>query len=123
MHSSDTSVVTGTCVAGGSVDPREPLALLFAALGLRSDSEDRAVYWRGRALCADEDPELWFPVGTSGTATARAVLAKNICRRCTVRRSCLERAEEIGALDGIWGGLDADERRRLRARTRSGTAR
>ncbi len=116
-------MVTGTRVADSSVDLREPLALLFATLGLRSDSEDRAMYWRGRALCADEDPELWFPVGTTSTATADAVLAKNICRRCTVSQSCLERAEETGALHGISGGLDTGERRRLKARTHSRTAR
>jgi WhiB family redox-sensing transcriptional regulator len=82
-----------------------------------------AMEWRHTALCVDENPELWFPVGTTGTATVDADVAKSICHRCAVSRSCLEHAEEIGATDGIWGGLDTEERRGLKARARSRTAR
>ena len=40
--------------------------------------------WRHRAICRDEDPELFFPVGTSGPALLQIAEAKTVCRRCPV---------------------------------------
>jgi WhiB family transcriptional regulator, redox-sensing transcriptional regulator len=64
--------------------------------------------WHGRGLCVGEDPEVFFPSnGDSGTK------ARQICAACGVRDDCLGYA--IGADEfGIWGGLDQDERRKLR---------
>lgn len=42
--------------------------------------------------------------------------ARAICRRCQVRRECLQLAELLGAQDGVWGGKSGDERRELRGR-------
>ncbi len=75
--------------------------------------------WRDRAACLHEDPDLFFPVGTTGPAIAQAEAAKAICRRCPVREECLEFAMRTGQAFGIWGGLTEEERRALRrARTR-----
>lgn len=80
--------------------------------------------WRHRAICRDEDPELFFPVGTSGPAIAQIQTAKAVCGRCPVASECLAWALESGQDAGVWGGLSEDERRALkrrnaRVRTRS----
>lgn len=82
--------------------------------------------WRHRALCRDEDPELFFPVGNSGPALLQIEAAKAVCERCPVREQCLEFALATGQDAGVWGGLSEDERRslkrrRARARARSKT--
>lgn len=75
--------------------------------------------WRSRAACIDEDPELFFPVGTTGPAVEQAEEAKLVCSRCQVREPCLEFAVATNQDAGVWGGLTEDERRSLkRARQR-----
>lgn len=72
--------------------------------------------WRRRAACVGENPELFFPVGTSGPAQVQAAAAKRVCRGCPVRSDCLDYAVSAGQDHGVFGGLDEDERRRLRRR-------
>jgi WhiB family transcriptional regulator, redox-sensing transcriptional regulator len=75
--------------------------------------------WRSRAACIDEDPELFFPIGTTGPAVEQAEIAKRVCDRCDVREECLEFALATNQDAGVWGGLTEDERRALkRARQR-----
>jgi len=69
--------------------------------------------WRDHALCAQTDPELWFP-DTGG----RSPQAKAICGLCAVSQQCLETALDNREPYGIWGGLSADERKKLRTRRR-----
>ncbi|MBW3576631.1 MAG: WhiB family transcriptional regulator [Actinobacteria bacterium] len=69
--------------------------------------------WLDRAACRHEDPELFFPAGTSGTAGSQVAAAKQVCARCPVRTPCLRFALSNGETDGIWGGLTEDERRAL----------
>lgn len=38
--------------------------------------------------------------------------AKALCQPCPVRRNCLDHALTVGEPYGVWGGLDASERRR-----------
>ena len=45
--------------------------------------------WRHTAVCRDEDPELFFPVGNSGPALAQIADAKLVCNRCPVTTECL----------------------------------
>ncbi|MGK5628429.1 WhiB family transcriptional regulator [Streptomyces sp. URMC 123] len=66
-----------------------------------------------RAACADEDPELFFPVGESASALLQTEEAKAICRRCPLEESCLREALARGERFGVWGGTDAEERRRM----------
>jgi WhiB family redox-sensing transcriptional regulator len=76
--------------------------------------------WVHRARCKDEDPELFFPIGTAGPAAAQIEEAKAICMQCEVRTECLEWAMATGQDAGVWGGLSEEERRALRrARRRS----
>ena len=67
--------------------------------------------WQDRALCAQTDPEAFFP--EKGGSTREA---KKICVGCEVRGECLEYALENDERFGIWGGLSERERRRLRRR-------
>lgn len=70
--------------------------------------------WRHRAGCKDEDPELFFPVGTSGAALLQIAEAKTVCRRCPVADECREYALGAGEDAGVWGGMSEDERRALK---------
>jgi WhiB family redox-sensing transcriptional regulator len=67
--------------------------------------------WQERALCAETDPEAFFP--EKGGSTREA---KKICTGCEVRNDCLEYALANDERFGIWGGLSERERRRLRRR-------
>ncbi len=76
--------------------------------------------WRENTLCAQTDPEVFFPKKGSSSAEA-----KRICDVCDVRAQCLAFALANSERFGIWGGLSVRERDRLRksqaaeSRTRS----
>lgn len=72
--------------------------------------------WRHHAACRKEDPELFFPVGTSGPALLQVTEAKAVCRRCPVTAQCLNWALRTGQVAGVWGGMSEDERRALKRR-------
>ena len=72
--------------------------------------------WVHSALCKDEDPELFFPLGNSGPAAFQVQEAKAVCSRCPVRLQCLEWAMATAQDSGVWGGLSEEERRALRRR-------
>ena len=65
--------------------------------------------WQERALCAQTDPEAFFP--EKGGSTREA---KRICQGCEVRDACLDYALAHDERFGIWGGLSERERRRLK---------
>jgi len=88
--------------------PHAP-ASFVAPVGLAKD-------WRHRAICRDEEPELFFPVGTSGPALLQIAEAKTVCRRCPVVSECLTWALESGQDAGVWGAMSEDERRALKRR-------
>ena len=70
--------------------------------------------WRRKAICRDTDPDVFFPVGTTGFALVQIDKAKGICDECPVKVPCLEYALETNQDSGIWGGLSEDERRAIR---------
>ena len=71
--------------------------------------EDEGLTWQADALCAQTDPEAFFP--EKGGSTREA---KRICESCEVRSECLDYALENDERFGIWGGLSERERRKLR---------
>jgi WhiB family redox-sensing transcriptional regulator len=79
--------------------------------GLLGIGEVDAQSWQERALCAETDPEAFFP--EKGGSTREA---KKICTGCEVKAECLEYALANDERFGIWGGLSERERRRLRRR-------
>jgi WhiB family transcriptional regulator, redox-sensing transcriptional regulator len=76
-----------------------------------SDTKEGALSWQERALCAQTDPEAFFP--EKGGSTREA---KKVCLSCEVRGECLEYALANDERFGIWGGLSERERRRLKKR-------
>ncbi len=64
--------------------------------------------WQDRALCAETDPEIFFPEKGESTSPA-----KRVCRACEVRLECLKFALENRERFGVYGGLSERERRRL----------
>jgi WhiB family redox-sensing transcriptional regulator len=80
--------------------PPQPLGALLS---------DDVEVWMDRALCAETDPEAFFP--EKGGSTREA---KQVCRSCEVRAECLEYALANDERFGIWGGLSERERRRLK---------
>jgi WhiB family redox-sensing transcriptional regulator len=70
--------------------------------------------WRNHAACLDEDPELFFPIGSTGPALLQIEEAKAVCHRCEVIDTCLKSAIESGKDSGVFGGLSEDERRALK---------
>ena len=70
--------------------------------------------WRKDALCRDTNPDLFFPVGTTGPALIQIENAKNVCHECPVQAECLEFALSTNQDTGIWGGTSEEERRKLR---------
>jgi len=73
--------------------------------------DDGELAWQADALCAQTDPEAFFPEKGGSTRDA-----KKVCAACTVRSECLEYALANDERFGIWGGLSERERRRLRKR-------
>lgn len=69
--------------------------------------------WQERALCAQTDPEAFFP--EKGGSTREA---KRICTRCEVKAECLEFALAHDERFGIWGGLSERERRKAKREAR-----
>lgn len=82
---------------------REITDALAGTLGGEDDD------WHDRALCAQTDPEAFFP--EKGGSTREA---KKICAVCPVRAECLAYALAHDERFGIWGGLSERERRRLK---------
>jgi WhiB family transcriptional regulator, redox-sensing transcriptional regulator len=74
-------------------------------------SDDGAMGWQEQALCAQTDPEAFFP--EKGGSTREA---KRVCTGCEVRAECLEYALANDERFGIWGGLSERERRKLKKR-------
>ena len=61
------------------------------------------------AICAQTDPELWFP--DRGGSTREA---KRMCKRCPLFDDCLDMALADPSLKGVWGGTSEVERRAMR---------
>ena len=70
--------------------------------------------WRKSASCRDTDPDLFFPVGTTGPALVQIDQAKKVCQDCPVQQECLEFALSTNQDSGVWGGTSEEERRKLR---------
>jgi WhiB family redox-sensing transcriptional regulator len=70
--------------------------------------------WREQAACRDTDPDLFFPVGSTGPAIEQIDSAKQVCSTCESMSACLEFALATNQESGIWGGTSEEERRRLR---------
>lgn len=91
----------------GDSGPRRHLSLVPNEFDDLFDSVEEQ--WQERALCAQTDPEAFFP--EKGGSTREA---KRICSGCEVKGECLDYALANDERFGIWGGLSERERRRLK---------
>jgi WhiB family transcriptional regulator, redox-sensing transcriptional regulator len=98
-----TNMIPDTSVKGS----RPHLSLVADTFEPESEPEDNQ--WQDRALCAQTDPEAFFP--EKGGSTREA---KRICLGCEVKDECLDYALAHDERFGIWGGLSERERRRLK---------
>ena len=95
--------------AGSAVAGREGGVSVVGEPVLVPLTTGEGLEWQERALCAQTDPEAFFP--EKGGSTREA---KRVCLSCEVRGDCLEYALEHDERFGIWGGLSERERRRLK---------
>jgi WhiB family redox-sensing transcriptional regulator len=76
-------------------------------------TETRAVHreeWLDAGACRQEDPELFFPITSSGPSARQIDAAKAVCQRCGVQDQCLHYALESHQNYGVWGGTSEEER-------------
>ncbi|MDO5743011.1 MAG: WhiB family transcriptional regulator [Micrococcaceae bacterium] len=92
-----------------AVEGKSPAQAIW--IGLGAEDEEGELGWQSEALCAQTDPEAFFPEKGGSTRDA-----KRVCGGCNVRSECLEYALTNDERFGIWGGLSERERRRLRKR-------
>jgi hypothetical protein len=64
--------------------------------------------WQRDALCAQADPDAWFPEQSN----AAPPQVFTVCGRCSVRRSCLASAL-LRHEEGVWAGTTEADRRHL----------
>lgn len=84
--------------------------------------DPRETWWIERSRCVGEDPELFFPIGTTEPAIEQTAQAIEVCRECPVRSECLEWALDTCQDAGVWGGLGEEDRREIRRARRRATA-
>ena len=116
MH--ELNAVSNPAAAGPAADDvhllfpaRVPTPPAVPGFELAYTGEDAELSWQERALCAQTDPEAFFP--EKGGSTREA---KRICLGCEVKDECLEYALAKDERFGIWGGLSERERRKLKKR-------
>ena len=71
---------------------------------------------RSKAACLTVDPELFFPIGNTGSAITQVAEAKAVCRACEVAGVSLQWAIDNTQDSGVWGGMSEEERRSLKRR-------
>lgn len=109
LGSVDSAPHTTTDPAASEVVVRPSLSLVPDRIELAPASFEDDDQWQERGLCAQTDPEAFFP--EKGGSTREA---KRICQGCEVKDRCLEYALANDERFGIWGGLSERERRRLK---------
>ena len=83
-------------------------------LGFLAPSDEEEPVWRDVAACRDTDPDLFFPIGTTGPAIDQIDSAKAVCGECEAQTECLDFAIMTNQDSGVWGGTSEEERRQLR---------
>jgi WhiB family redox-sensing transcriptional regulator len=70
--------------------------------------------WREGAACRNTEPDLFFPIGSTGPAVDQIDAAKRVCKACDSIDPCLEFALATNQESGVWGATSEEERRKLR---------
>ncbi len=114
IESDDTPGATVTALHPSTAAPLEVESVdLWQTLpGFGDTADDGQLAWQADALCAQTDPEAFFPEKGGSTRDA-----KKVCGACPVKQQCLEYALSNDERFGIWGGMSERERRRLRKKS------
>lgn len=104
--------MTASLTAAPAPEAGVPLDALNAAtleqlIRELADSDPADNPWSG-ALCAETNPEAFFPEQGGNTAEA-----KKLCAKCPVMDQCREEALANDERYGIWGGLTPNDRARI----------
>lgn len=95
--------------AGAAQDPQVAQALMEGIFDLGYGFADQSrLSWMEEALCAQTDPDIFYPEKGGSTAPATS-----ICENCAVRAQCLEYAVSNDIRHGIWGGTSDNDRKRM----------
>ena len=89
--------------------PHDPEADVPVLQVIMTPADLAELAWQDDALCAQTDPEIFYP--EKGGSTREP---KRVCRACPVRAECLDYALAHDERFGIWGGFSERERRRLK---------
>ncbi|MDP9801346.1 WhiB family redox-sensing transcriptional regulator [Arcanobacterium wilhelmae] len=91
-------------------DPRSAQRLMEGIfnLGYGTATPAEDLSWMEDALCAQTDPDIFYPEKGGSTAPATS-----ICRNCPVRAECLDYAVTNDIRHGIWGGTSDNDRKRM----------
>lgn len=105
---------------------------MHAMLGLSGKRTNgiKAPYFDGTQICAQTDPEIFFPENLSEDDESLLLkdkeeipqprlllkIARQLCSSCEFKSPCLEYALTHSELDGVWGGTTKRERQDIRAR-------
>lgn len=81
---------------------------LAARMHSTRGTSSMVVSWRQFARCLGADPDIFHPPPDDEGDAAKA-----ICSICPVREACLEHAITAREKQGVWGGFNERERRRL----------
>ncbi|GAA4481105.1 hypothetical protein GCM10023190_26800 [Enteractinococcus fodinae] len=111
----DTPAATVTTLhpsIGAEPEVPETLDLWQTLPGFGDTADEGQLAWQADALCAQTDPEAFFPEKGGSTRDA-----KKVCGSCPVKQECLEYALSNDERFGIWGGMSERERRRLRKKS------
>jgi len=118
------SRISPNCVRASLVNDITPptveraVALTSSGTAWHGDGPPRNEQWRQHASCRTTDPDLFFPVGTTGPAIGQIEGAKAVCATCPSKAPCLEYALTTHQDSGIWGGASEEERRAIRRQRR-----
>lgn len=107
-----TALHPGVDPAGPAAPEVEFVDLWQTLPGFGDTADDGQLAWQADALCAQTDPEAFFPEKGGSTRDA-----KKVCGACPVKQQCLEYALANDERFGIWGGMSERERRRLRKKS------
>lgn len=107
-----TATVTALHPVTPATSEPETIDLWQTLPGFGDTADEGQLAWQADALCAQTDPEAFFPEKGGSTRDA-----KKVCGACPVKQQCLEYALSNDERFGIWGGMSERERRRLRKKT------
>ena len=80
-----------------------------------------AIEEHGDPVCRTTDPEMWFPETGEGHSNSLRY-AKELCNDCPLIIECRLYAIAAEEPHGVWGGLDAQQRSKLRRAAKKATS-